>query len=42
MKIDEARHARDAMRAGGVELPAPFRFFMKLSAKVMTTAAHHI
>ena len=42
MKTDEAVHARDAMRAGGVELPVPFKIFMKMSAKVMTTLAHHI
>jgi ubiquinone biosynthesis monooxygenase Coq7 len=42
MKTDEGIHARDAMRAGGVELPMPFKFFMKMSAKVMTTLAHHI
>ena len=42
MKIDEAKHAREAMRAGGVELPAPFKALMKLSAKVMTTVAHRI
>ncbi len=42
MKIDEATHARDALRAGGVELPAPFKALMKCSAKVMTTVAHHI
>jgi len=42
MKIDEAKHAREAMRAGGVELPPPFKALMKLSAKVMTTVAHRI
>jgi 3-demethoxyubiquinol 3-hydroxylase len=42
MKIDEAKHARDAMRSGGVDLPTPFKAMMKWSAKLMTTLAHRI
>ncbi len=42
MKVDEAKHAKEAMRAGGVDLPTPFKALMKLSAKVMTTVAHRI
>jgi ubiquinone biosynthesis monooxygenase Coq7 len=42
MKLDEARHAREAMSAGAVELPAPVKGLMKLAAKVMTTVAHRI
>jgi 3-demethoxyubiquinol 3-hydroxylase len=42
MKDDEARHARDAVQAGAVELPAPVRGAMRAMAKVMTTVAHRI
>ena len=42
MALDEAKHSRDAMKAGGVDLPAPFKLFMKLSAKVMTTLSYRI
>jgi ubiquinone biosynthesis monooxygenase Coq7 len=42
MKEDEARHAREAQRAGARELPAPVRGLMRLAAKVMTTVAHRI
>jgi ubiquinone biosynthesis monooxygenase Coq7 len=42
MRDDEVAHADAALRAGGVELPAPVRGLMRLAAKVMTTAAHHI
>jgi ubiquinone biosynthesis monooxygenase Coq7 len=42
MKDDEARHAVDAQKAGGVELPAPVKSLMRLSAQVMTTVAHRI
>ncbi|MBI5924789.1 MAG: 2-polyprenyl-3-methyl-6-methoxy-1,4-benzoquinone monooxygenase [Aquabacterium sp.] len=42
MRDDEVAHANAALRAGGVELPAPVRGLMRLAAKVMTTAAHHI
>lgn len=42
MKSDEARHADDALAAGGIELPAPVRSLMRLAAKVMTTTAHHL
>lgn len=42
MKDDEARHATNAMAAGGVELPAPVRWAMRLAAKVMTSTAHHV
>src|SRR5690606_542946 len=40
MKDDEARHARDAMQAGAVELPAPVQGAMRAMAKLMTTVAH--
>ncbi len=42
MKDDEIRHAQNALRLGGAELPAPVRAAMRAAAKVMTTTAHHI
>lgn len=42
MRDDEVRHAREAQRAGGAELPAPVRGLMRLAAKVMTTTAHYV
>jgi ubiquinone biosynthesis monooxygenase Coq7 len=42
MKADEAQHAKEAMAAGAVELPAPFKAMMQVAAKVMTTVAHRI
>lgn len=42
MKADEIRHARDAQRAGGVELPVPVKWAMRAAAKVMTTIAHRV
>jgi len=42
MMEDEARHASDALQAGGVELPAPVKLAMRLAAKVMTGTAHHV
>ncbi|MDH3281460.1 MAG: 2-polyprenyl-3-methyl-6-methoxy-1,4-benzoquinone monooxygenase [Gammaproteobacteria bacterium] len=42
MREDEQRHARDAIAAGGEELPTPVRRLMKLTAKIMTTAAYYV
>jgi len=42
MKDDEVRHAVDAQKAGGVELPSPVKGLMRMAAKVMTTVAHRI
>lgn len=42
MKDDEARHAAEARRAGGVELPTPVKAMMRMAAKVMTTTAQRI
>lgn len=42
MKQDEARHAEEALAAGGRELPAPVKGLMRAAAKVMTLTAHHI
>jgi len=42
MKIDEARHAAQAIGAGAAELPAPAKALMRLASRVMTTVAHRI
>lgn len=42
MKDDEARHAREAHTAGGLDMPPPVRLLMQAAAKVMTTVAHKI
>lgn len=42
MAEEEARHAADALQAGGAELPVPVKLAMRLAAKVMTTTAHHV
>ena len=42
MKDDEAAHARQALSAGGIELPAPVKLAMRAAAKVMTTTAHYV
>ncbi|MDP4607869.1 MAG: 2-polyprenyl-3-methyl-6-methoxy-1,4-benzoquinone monooxygenase [Burkholderiaceae bacterium] len=42
MAADEARHASEAQRSGGVTLPAPVQGVMRAAAKVMTTVAHRI
>ncbi len=42
MKTDEIGHATTAMARGGVELPQPARWAMKLAARVMTTTAYYI
>ncbi|MBC7700305.1 MAG: 2-polyprenyl-3-methyl-6-methoxy-1,4-benzoquinone monooxygenase [Massilia sp.] len=42
MRDDEAEHARAALKAGAVALPAPVRGLMRLAAKVMTTTAHYL
>jgi len=42
MKLDEARHAEDAQRAGAASLPAPVQQLMRLAARVMTSTAHVI
>lgn len=40
MKDDEARHADEALGAGGLPLPAPVAWLMRGAARVMTTLAH--
>ncbi len=42
MKIDEARHAMTALDHGGAQLPAPVRFAMKMTSKVMTHTTYRI
>ena len=42
MKLDEARHAANAVSAGAAELPPPAKAMMRLAARVMTTVAHRI
>ncbi len=42
MMHDEARHAADAVAAGGAELPWPVRLLMRAAAKVMTVTAHRV
>jgi 3-demethoxyubiquinol 3-hydroxylase len=42
MRDDEVAHADAARAAGGVDLPAPVRGLMRLSAKVMTFTAHRL
>lgn len=40
MKIDEAQHAATAQNAGAAELPKPVQQLMKLTSKIMTSAAY--
>lgn len=42
MQDDEARHADEALAAGGAPMPAPVRWLMRSAARVMTRAAHVI
>jgi ubiquinone biosynthesis monooxygenase Coq7 len=42
MKLDEARHAAQAVDAGAAELAPPVRALMRAASRVMTTVAHRI
>ncbi|RYG08323.1 MAG: 2-polyprenyl-3-methyl-6-methoxy-1,4-benzoquinone monooxygenase [Burkholderiales bacterium] len=42
MKEDEARHAQEASKAGGIDLPLPVKALMRAAARVMTTTAHYV
>ncbi len=42
MKEDEARHADEALAAGGAALPGPVKGLMKLAAHVMRTVAYRV
>ncbi|MCD6046588.1 MAG: putative ubiquinone biosynthesis protein [Gammaproteobacteria bacterium] len=41
MKIDEEQHAENALKAGGVNLPAPIKLMMRVASKVMVKTAYH-
>lgn len=42
MRQDEAQHAETAKELGALELPAPVKWMMRLSSKVMTRTAYYI
>lgn len=42
MKEDEARHADQALAAGGANLPAPVKGLMRLAANVMRAVAYRV
>jgi 3-demethoxyubiquinol 3-hydroxylase len=42
MKEDERRHGLAATELGGMKLPAPARFAMRLAARVMTATAYYV
>ncbi|MGS0756367.1 2-polyprenyl-3-methyl-6-methoxy-1,4-benzoquinone monooxygenase [Roseateles sp. GG27B] len=42
MKLEEARHAEEALSAGAQPMPAFVKLAMRLAAKVMTRTAHYI
>lgn len=42
MQLDEARHGRRALEAGGAELPEPARLIMRLAARMMTSSAYWV
>ena len=42
MRDDEARHADQALAAGAAPVPAPVRWLMRQSARMMTTLAHRL
>ncbi|SDV49600.1 2-polyprenyl-3-methyl-6-methoxy-1,4-benzoquinone monooxygenase [Chitinasiproducens palmae] len=42
MRIDEIKHARTAIDAGGSELPFPVRMLMRATSKVMTGTAYYV
>ncbi len=42
MKVDEAEHARTAVRLGAYDLPLPVKAAMKLASKVMTHTAYRL
>ena len=42
MREDEGRHATVAIEAGAHELPAPIKFLMRTTARIMTATAHWI
>jgi ubiquinone biosynthesis monooxygenase Coq7 len=42
MREDEARHAADALAAGGARLPLPVRVLMRGMSKVMTQTTYWV
>ena len=42
MKQDELKHATTALESGGAQLPAPIKWLMKITAKVMTKSTYWI
>lgn len=42
MKEDEARHATQALKAGGAKLPLPIRLAMKATSKLMTRTTYWV
>lgn len=42
MKVDEMRHAQEALAAGAIALPMRVQGLMRVAAKVMTTVAHRV
>ena len=42
MKLDEAKHATDAVKHGAAPLPAPVRSLMRLGSRLMTRTAYWI
>ncbi len=42
MRLDESRHATNAVEHGAGELPAPARFLMRLASKVMTRTSYYV
>lgn len=42
MQADEVRHGENARAAGALELPAPVKLLMKLTARVMTRTAYWV
>jgi ubiquinone biosynthesis monooxygenase Coq7 len=42
MQQDEARHANEAKQLGAAELPAPVKFLMKQTSKLMTALTYYL
>ncbi|MBU9336722.1 2-polyprenyl-3-methyl-6-methoxy-1,4-benzoquinone monooxygenase [Burkholderia multivorans] len=42
MRVDEAKHGKAAMDAGGIELPLPARMLMRAASKIMTRTAYYL
>jgi ubiquinone biosynthesis monooxygenase Coq7 len=42
MQQDEARHANEAKQLGAAELPAPVKFLMKQTSKLMTASTYYL